>query len=879
MAKNRYFQRRVMPQFQPLSLQELTMVPGLKTQAHQQRQTMADSMQLNFNNFFGDEQEANQTRAEWSGKVQDYSDTLLKEGVNSGNLSKINQLAKDYGDLRRGKVNAMQTRYDQFTSKLKYLQDIKKDDPSKAWWVDQHINELYQENQNNPLNYDPQTGNYNSINDIQYADNIDFQNEVLDLMDHVRENVQTLGFGTSLGSDGSGVNTIPGTGHVYFTTQEGTRKWVDRNELMGVANAYLQKPEVQAYLAKLEKFTGQPSGMGKDNPWAKKEGDNLVIDTDTYIGNVIASSIEAKEYDNREYDYGIKTLKVDDGSGAGSSSFPLLDGVSVGHNIDPTANESYLQVYNNQIDELGIQKSQVLETRAGIQDNINSRLASQYGINSGFTDITDRYMKAQKDFLQYVQNNPKATEDQIKKNQSDIFQRYDLPSAMASDTQLRSHIDRYINVDAQYKGLDRRQAALRQNLDDTRATIQQAAPQAPQYEAKAQKNADKLYNYLAEGDNWKTFVAAGTNPTKQQFLQEARKQLNSMAGSIYDPSLVQKEISGDVDRRNVRNLWESNYAKGQYVDFSPIMRSDLGTAGQGLLGIGNAMTYGVASMFSDEAGETLDRIVNYQDALLMMKNLKTEVEDGVEYIANEAGDKLPKFDENQYLVGVVKPAGKAGVYYQNTMDQLTYLAEQNAGEKILVQGKNYTLRQHLSDQMDIDNDDIVGLTLDTPAFVVGGSRSNGINGISLTGTISYRNARGTITKSPIPSTVVDPNINPEFFNRVRTSLWMGMNAGGSIDPNAQGLINESVGKDMIESSGQNSVQDVQALLDDPAKTGTIKMYISNPQNPAQNLEVPLIKNEGEIGMYVGDQYKAFESFEAIQQWLGRYQYELLYGKQ
>lgn len=124
MAFNRYTQQSVYSQYNPLSLQELSMVPLAKQQKHDAQLAMALQQKAAAQALLKDQAEADRLIGEVDQRINNYTQELMTTGVSNNSLKNLldlknyrDNLMSSKGDL--GKINANFVAYQQYATDLK----------------------------------------------------------------------------------------------------------------------------------------------------------------------------------------------------------------------------------------------------------------------------------------------------------------------------------------------------------------------------------------------------------------------------------------------------------------------------------------------------------------------------------------------------------------------------------------------------------------------------------------------------------------------------------------------------------------------------------------------------------------------------------------
>jgi len=178
MAFNRYTQQSVYSQYNPLSLQELSMVPLAKQQKHDAQLSMALQQKAAAQALLKDQAEADRLIGEVDQRINNYTQELMTTGVSNNSLKNLldlknyrDNLMSSKGDL--GKINANFAAYQSYKTNLDEM--LKANKITKTTY-DQALASSMQQYQGY------QKGSFNGYVPSEYANNqqilADFEKEI-----------------------------------------------------------------------------------------------------------------------------------------------------------------------------------------------------------------------------------------------------------------------------------------------------------------------------------------------------------------------------------------------------------------------------------------------------------------------------------------------------------------------------------------------------------------------------------------------------------------------------------------------------------------------------------------------------------------------------
>jgi hypothetical protein len=345
---NRFYKRQIRNQFVPMSLQELSVVPQASTERHTQFATTLAAMENTpMNAITPDKAFAMEQRRGLEQEVNQFATELGSKGVNNMGTS-FSSLQKDY-TKRKKAIDAVNTRYGQYAQSVEEMKKRGEKDPS--FWLDNTLALYNKKVSESQINYNPQTGEFNSVPSMGYVNYLDIQEELMKAASHVAEE----------GRGWSVYDKKPdGDGYMAIVSETGTTKYVDKNEVMQVVMTRLQDPEVQAYLSRYQEMTGGKVGLDpndKETYWLKtttdKKGNEITeINPNSYIGGLIKGVVDAKSYLKQDVKRTIDYPQTLNGHINGT-------GIPLGGGSDVTQLDGTVNTNNNPISYL-IERDEIL---------------------------------------------------------------------------------------------------------------------------------------------------------------------------------------------------------------------------------------------------------------------------------------------------------------------------------------------------------------------------------------------------------------------------------------------------------------------------------------------------------------------------------------
>lgn len=177
---NRFNRRQLQNQYTPMSLQEMTFLPGVKTQAHQSAIASSIAMKnmpYQASPYTNDGQITGQVVQDFEKSVDSFVDSSLKTGLNPNSNIQMKGLVDKYGVARKY-VDATNNRAASFAGMQKELAEASAKNPEQSGWADDIMKYNMAIAQSTELNLDPNTGDYNGFQFQSYIERPDISKKL-----------------------------------------------------------------------------------------------------------------------------------------------------------------------------------------------------------------------------------------------------------------------------------------------------------------------------------------------------------------------------------------------------------------------------------------------------------------------------------------------------------------------------------------------------------------------------------------------------------------------------------------------------------------------------------------------------------------------------